>query len=109
MSINQARSINALAIRDTDAHNGDVIFNGDFVIKTLIVENSLNQAVTFQCQGSANADFSNSFNIGSSWEVAASTNIYQTCDTYVPYWRIIATCSVAPSSGTLTVTIFEVG
>jgi len=108
MAINKSNPIDALAIRDTSAHNGDVVFNGDFVIKTLIIENSLNQTVTLQCQGSANGDFSNSFNVGSSFDVAASTNTYMTCDTYLPYWRMVATCSVAPASGTLSVIIFGV-
>jgi len=108
MAINQARPISALAIRDTSAHPSEVVFNGDFIIKTLVVENSLNQTVSFQCQGSANSDFSNAFNIGSSWDVVASTNTYMTCETYIPYWRITATCSVAPASGTLSVIVFEV-
>jgi len=108
MAINQARPISALAIRDTSAHTSDAVFNGEFIIKTLVVENGLNQVVSFQCHGSANSDFSNYFNIGSSWEVAATTNTYMTCDTYIPYWRIVATCDTAPTSGTLTVIIFEV-
>ena len=108
MSVNIQKSIDALAIRDTSAKNGDVVFNGAFVIKTLIIENGLNQTVTLQCQGSANADFSNSFNIGTSFDVSASTNTYMTCETYIPYWRIVATCSVAPASGTLTVITFGV-
>ena len=108
MSVNIQKSIDALAIRDTSTKNGDVVFNGTFVIKTLIIENGLNQTVTCQCQGSANADFSNSFNIGTSFDVAASTNTYMTCETYIPYWRIVATCSVAPASGTLTVITFGV-
>jgi len=108
VSVNIQKSIDALAIRDTSAKNGDVVFNGAFVIKTLIIENGLNQTVTLQCQGSANADFSNSFNIGTSFDVSASTNTYMTCETYIPYWRIVATCSVAPASGTLTVITFGV-
>lgn len=108
MAVNQSKTIDALAIRDTSGHDGDVVFNGDFVIKTLIVENGLNQTCTFQCQGSAHSDFSNSFNIGSAWDVAASTNTYMTCENYFPYWRITATCSVAPSSGTVTVITFGV-
>ena len=108
MSVNIQKSIDALAIRDTSAKNGDVVFNGAFVIKTLIIENGLNQTVTLQCQGSANADFSNSFNIGTSFDVSASTNTYMTCETYIPYWRIVATCFVAPASGTLTVITFGV-
>lgn len=100
--------INALAIRDTSAKTSDVVENGDIFIKTIIVENTLNQAVTFQCQGSSTADFANYFLIGSTWDVSASTNIFATCDSYIPFWRIIATCSVAPASGTLTVIIYGV-
>jgi len=103
MSINSGATISALAIRDTSAQTGSVIDNGDFLIKTIVIENSLNQTVTFQCQGSAHSDFSNMFNIGSTWDVAASTNTYMTCDNYFPFWRVIAQCSVAPTSGTLTV------
>lgn len=108
MAVNTVKAIDALAIRDTNAHTCDTVFNGAFVIKTLVVENGLNQAATFQCQGSANADFSNPFNIGSSFEIAAMTNAYMTCETYIPYWRITATCGTAPTSGTLTVFVFEV-
>ena len=59
--LNTETPINALAIRDTSEHNSDVVFNGDFFMKTLVVENGLNQAVTFQCEGSAHSDFSNYF------------------------------------------------
>lgn len=108
MAVNTSYPINALAIRDTSPHDSDIVFNGDFIIKTLVVENSLNQTVTFQCQGSAHSDFSNSFNIGSSWDVSATTNTYMTCENYFPYWRVTATCATAPSSGTLTVIVFGV-
>jgi len=108
MSVNQQLAFNNEAIRDTNAHNSDVVFNGDFTIKTLIIENGLNQTVTFQCQGSAHSDFSNYFNIGSTWDTSASTNIYQSCSTYIPYWRVVAQCSTAPTSGGLTVVILGV-
>ena len=102
MSINTAVSIDALAIRDTSTHNGATIYNGDFTVKTLIIENGLNQAVTLQCQASAHSDFSNSFNVGNSFDVSATTNTFETCDSYFPYWRITATCASSPTSGTLT-------
>ena len=108
MSVNSQNTFTDEAIRDTSVHNGDVVFNGDFVVKTLIIENGLNQIVTFQCQASANADFSNSFNVGSTWDVAASTNTYQTCSSYFPYWRVVAQCGTAPTSGTLTVIVLGV-
>ena len=108
MSVNTQDTFTAEEIRDTNDHNGAVVFNGDFVVKTLIIENGLNQQVTLQCQASAHADFSNSFNVGSSFDVAANTNTYQTCDSYFPYWRIVATCSTALTTGDLTVIILGV-
>ena len=102
MAINIEKTFDAEAIRDTSNHNGGTVFNGDFVIKTLIIENGLNQQVTLQCQASANSDFSNSFNVGSSFNVSAATNSYQTCDSYFPYWRLTAICGISPASGGLT-------
>lgn len=108
MSVNFQKTFDDEAIRDTSSHNGSIVFNGDFTIKTIIIENSLNQTVTLQCQASANADFSNSFNVGSSFDVTASTNTYQSCETYFPYWRLSAQCGTAPTSGDLTVIIYGV-
>ena len=108
MSINSQNTFTDEAIRDTSTHNGDTVFNGDFQIKTLIIENGLNQQVTLQCQASAHSDFSNAFNVGSSFNVSASTNTYQTCDSYFPFWRVTATCSTAPTTGDLTVIIYGV-
>ena len=108
MSLNTSTTFNALAIRDTDTHNGSTIYNGELIVKTLIIENSLNQTVTLQCQGSAHSDFSNSFNIGSPFDITASTNQPQTCDAYYPYWRLTAVCDTAPTSGTLTAHVYGV-
>jgi hypothetical protein len=108
MSINYSKTFDALAIRDTSAHNGTVIFNGEQIIKTLVVENELNQTVSMQCQGSVHADFSNVFDIGGSWDVSANTNFPQTCDSYYPYWRAVATCVSSPTTGTLTCHILGV-
>ena len=106
--LNKDKAFDAEAIRDTNDHTSIEINNGDFVVKSLIIENGLNQEVTFQCQGSAEAGFSNPFDIGGEWSVAANTNQLQTCDSYIPFWRIIASCSVAPTSGTLTVFVLGV-
>jgi len=106
MSINKEYTIDALEIRDTNSHNGSIIYNGDAIIKTIIVENGLNQTVTFQCQASANSDFSNLFNVGSTWDINANTNSYQSCDNYFPYWRIVASCTSSPTTGDLSVIIF---
>ena len=103
MSVNKDKTFDAEAIRDTSSHNGAVIYNGDFIIKTIIIENELNQAIILQCEGSAHSDFSHKFNIGSPFDITANTDSFQTCDSYFPYWRIVATCSTAPTTGSLTV------
>ena len=108
MSINQDRVYDNEEITNTSDHTSSQVYNGEFVIKTLIIENELNQTATFQCQGSANADFSNPFDIGSTWDVEANSNIFQSCDTYIPYWRVIVSCATAPTTGDLTVIVLGV-
>jgi len=108
MSINNVKAFDAEAIRDTSDHTSTVVFNGEFIIKTLIIENGLNQTVSFQCEGSSDAAFTNKFDIGGSWDVTGTTNTFQTCDTYIPYWRVIATCGTAPTTGALTLIVLGV-
>lgn len=98
---------NALAIRDTSAHNGTTSQNFGYRVKTIIVNNGLDQTVTLQCQGSR--DGTNWINIGTTWDVVANSQIYQTCETYFPYLRAIATCSVSPTTGTLSLWLEKVG
>ena len=107
--VNSEMTFDAEAIRDTNAHNGTQINNYDFQLKTIIVENSLNQTVSLQCQASAHSDFSDYFNVGTSFDITASTNTYQTCDAYFPYMRMTATCASSPSSGSLTVHFIQYG
>ena len=108
MSVLSEKTFDELEIRDTSDHTGNTVFNGSFVVKTIIIENALNQAVTFQCQASMHDDFSNKFDVGATWDVPANTNSYQTCDSYFPYWRLVASCSSAPSSGDVTVHVLGV-
>ena len=98
---------NAEAIRDTSGHNSIISFAGEFKPKTIIIENSLNQTVALQCQGSAHSDFSNAFNVGASVDVTATTDTYQTCDNFFPYFRMTATCSSSPTTGSLTVHLIK--
>ena len=107
--IDTVKVFDAEAIRDTNTHNGTTIWLAEFRLKTIIIENGLNQTVTLQCQGSAHSDFSNNFNIGNSWNVGSTTDSYQTCDSYFPYMRLTATCSTAPTSGALTIHFVEYG
>lgn len=101
--VNTEKTFDAIEIRDTSSHNGSLINNFDFQLKTIIIENELNQVVTLQCQASCHSDFSHVFNVGSPFDVSANTDIYQTCDSYFPYMRLTAVCSVAPTTGTLTI------
>ena len=64
MAILTEKTFDALEIRDTNDHDGAIVYNGEFTIKTIIIENGLNQIVTYQCQASMHADFSNLFNVG---------------------------------------------
>jgi len=108
VSVNIERVFDDEEIRDTSDHTSAEVYNGEMIIKTLIVENGLNQAVSCQCEGSAHADFSNHFDIGAAWPVSANTNIYQTCDSYIPYWRVVATCASSPTTGGLTIIVLGV-
>ena len=107
--VNTEKTFDALAIRDTADHTGTTINNFDFQLKTIIVENELNEKVTFQCQASVHADFSNSIDVGATWDANASENMYQSCETFFPYMRLIATCDSTPSSGNLTVHFVQYG
>jgi len=95
------------AIRDTAAHNSATGQNAGFRVKTVIVQSTLNQDASIQCQGSR--DGSTWFNAGGSWPVTASSSTYQTCETYFPYLRAVATCAVAPASGTLNLWLERMG
>ena len=100
--VKESRAFEDSAIRDTNDHLSPLIDNSGFSIKTIIIENSLDKAITFTCLGSAHADFSNSFTIGA-FDHVADFNGYQTCDSYIPYWKLKAVCSTAPTSGLLNV------
>ena len=106
--VNSEKTFDALEIRDTANHTGEIINNFDFQLKTIIIHNHLNQAVTLQCQASADG-INNWFNVGGSFDIAANTDSYQTCDSYFPYMRMIASCATAPTTGNLTVFFIQYG
>lgn len=99
---------NALQIRNTSQHTSSISDNRGFVPKTIIVQNSLNQPVNIAVFGSRTSDFSLELQIGSSVDIAASTNDYMTLTDYFPYLRLKATCLVAPASGSLTIFLEKV-
>jgi len=95
---------NAEAIRNTSDHESGESESGEFLAKTIFIMNGLNQAVNLQLQGARNSVW---LNIGSDFDVAASTNNYQTVETYFPKYRLIASCSTAPTSGELNVWLIK--
>ncbi len=94
----------ALAIRDTSNHDSSESMSGEFLAKTIFVENGLNQTVTLQLQGARNSVW---INIGSSFDATSTTNVYQTVDTYFPKYRLRAICGTAPTTGDLDVWIIK--
>ena len=96
---------NALAIRDTVNHDSLESVSGIFQAKTIFVENGLNQDVTFQLQGGRGSVW---INIGATFDVVANTDDYETVTDYFPKFRLKASCSIAPTTGSLTVCIVKV-
>jgi hypothetical protein len=103
-AMDEDKVFDALAIRDTASKDSSVSVSGEFMAKTIFIENSLNQEVTLQLQGKRNGT---KVNIGAPFVVAASTNSYQTVSAYFPKYCMTAQCSVAPASGSLSVYIIK--
>ncbi len=95
----------AKEIRVTTAVYSDVSISGSYKAKTIFIENGLNQQVTFQLQASRNSVW---IDVGSTFDVAATTNTFQTVETYFPKYKLKATCSTAPTSGDLDCWIIKV-
>ena len=102
MSINISTVFDALAVRDISDHTSDKVYNGGAVVKSVAVENGCNQAATCQCMGSFHEDYSGSFTAGDEFEIAANTNQLIKCDTYLPYWWMVVSYAVAPTTGSLS-------
>lgn len=106
--VNSEKTFDALEIRNTSLQTGTSFALYDFQLKTIIIHNHLNQTVTLQCQASATGS-DDWFNVGSSFNVSASSDTYETCDSYFPYMRLTAQCGTAPTSGDLTVYLIQYG
>ena len=93
----------AEAIRDTSDHMSEVsVENYGSQTRTLLIHNKLDESVSIQVQGDRESTFSNPMDIGSAIVVSANTNEYTTMTQYFPFIRIKATCSVAPTTGSLS-------
>jgi hypothetical protein len=97
----------AEAIRDTSEHTSAVAKTGEFTAQTITVENGLNQQATLQLQGSR--DGTVFFDINDPFNIPASTNDYETVTDYFPCYRLVASCAVSPTTGTLTCYILKSG
>ena len=109
MSIaNENKIIDALSIRDTSGHDSVVDESKGYIPKSLVVQNNLNQQVSCLLEGDIDESFSNPM-IVNTFVVAANTDDYDVLTDYLPFFRVTATCSVAPTTGALTVYIAKVG
>ena len=104
--MDQDQVFTAEAIRDTSSKTSDESATGEFTAETIIIENGLDQQVTLQLQGCRQGG-STWFNVGSSFNVPASTDDYETVTDYFPCYRLTAICSTAPTSGDLDVWIIK--
>ena len=99
--------ISALAIRDTSNHDSIIDDSRSFTPQTIAVANGLNQTVTCQLQGSPLEDFSVIFDIGSTFDVTATTNGYQTVNAKFLFFRLRVSCSTSPTTGTVIAYIIK--
>ena len=95
----------AEAIRDTSNHTSAASHTGEFTAETILVENGLNQTVTLQLQGCIPGE--SWFNVGSTFQVTATTDDYETVTDYFPCYQIIASCASSPTTGTLDVWVVK--
>lgn len=104
--MDQDQIFTAEAIRDTSDHTSAVSHTGEFTAETILIENGLNQQITLQLQGCRQGG-STWFDIGDPFNVAASTDDYETVTDYFPCYRIITSCATAPTAGDLDIWIIK--
>ena len=97
----------AEAIRDQVSHNSGIVDTGEFQAKTILVYNGLDQQVTLRLQGSRDA--TTWLNMNNSFDVAATTNSYETVTDYFPFYRLTAVCGISATSGALDAWILKSG
>jgi glutamate synthase domain-containing protein 3 len=96
------------AIRDTNLKTSIVDDSRAYAAETIAVRNGLNETVTVQLQGSATADFTDVFNVGTTFTVAATTNDYETVTAKFLFYRVTAqSVTTAPTTGDLTIYIIK--
>ena len=101
MATLEDKIFDALAIRDTANYFSTITDNIQYNIKTILIQNGLNQILTCQLQGAREDTFTDVYNVGNSFTVNANTNDYQPMTNYFPYLRLKVS-STTPTTGTLT-------
>lgn len=105
MALNDEDKVfDALQIRDTNEHHSLESKSGEFTAKTIFIENSLDQEVSFQLCGGRNTTM---IDIGGVFVISANTNSYQTVTDYFPKYCLKANCSVVPTAGEINVWIIK--
>jgi len=87
-------------IRDTNAHDSKVRKLWTEKGAVIYVKNTLNQAVTIQVKARTE---NNEFNVGNPFTIEAGAKHYETFTEVHSFILATAQCSVAPTSGTLTI------
>ena len=93
------------AIRDQANHPSAASAMGEFNAETIVVYNTLDQAVDNQLQGSI--DGTTWLDVGSSFSITATTNDYETVTDYFPFYQIISSCASTPTTGNLNIWIVK--
>ena len=96
-----------LEIRDTSEHDSAHSYVGEFTAETIVIHNTLNQNVSLQYQGTV--DDITWIDIGGPVVIAANTNDYETVSDFFTEYRVLATCSTAPTTGELNVWVLKAG
>jgi len=105
-SMDDDKIFSAEAIRDTNEHISAESYTDEFSAKTIFVENGHDQSGAFQLQGAIDSVW---VSVGSSFNIAATTNDYRTVTDYFPKFRIAVTYATAPTTGSLDLHILKTG
>ena len=95
------------AIRVNTVVNSSVANTGEFNAQTVVIYNDLDKDVAIQLQGSV--DGTNWMDVGNPFTVATLIKDYDTVTDYFPFYRVTAKCTVAPTTGDLSVWILKAG
>ena len=95
-------------IRDTADHNSEGTDILQYNKVTVLAKNTMDQGVSIQWQGDVTPDFANVRDIGApiALGVGSVTPQYDVTavTVYYPFYRVVATCAIAPTVGSVEVT-----